>query len=379
MPTGKLRESRRMNCEEENTVMLEDYIKDLRAACRPENTIQSYRFAVNDFLEFMLGLDLRQVTHRDIREWLHWQQAQGCSSQTLSQRRGALASFFLFLQRAEVIKDSPLRLLESHKVSRKLPRFFSCRAIEKLIATAATPREFALLETFYATGARIAEIAALKIEDIDFSGRTARLFGKGQKERIVPINRKAIAALDAYLSDRKKGFVFVQEPETRSTIQRGGVSQDRYGAWRGWWRELDATGKHVMHSVRLGDYELRSREQARAKLEAHLSSLAAFPPVKERAAAAEGGPLSIRQIARIVEQVGRRAGLGHIHAHMLRHTFATHLLDGGADLRSIQALLGHADISTTTIYVHVSMGHLRDTLEKCHPRWKEDNDGQEKA
>ncbi len=376
MPTGRLRPGRRMNCEEENAAVLEDYIKDLRAACRPENTIQSYRFAVNDFLEFMLGLDLRQVTHRDIREWLHWQQAQGCSAQTLSQRRGALASFFLFLQRADVIKDSPLRLVESHKVGRRLPRFFSRRAIEKLLATAATPREFALLETFYATGARIAEIAALKIEDIDFLGRTVRLFGKGQKERIVPINRKAIAALQDYLGERKKGFVFVQEPPMRSisAIQRGGVSRDRWGVWRGWWRERDSTGKRIMRSVRLGDYELRTREQARAALEAYLSSLSAFPPIKERPAAAEGGPLGIRQIARIVEQVGRRAGLGHIHAHMLRHTFATHLLDGGADLRSIQELLGHADISTTTIYVHVSMVHLRATLERCHPHWKENND-----
>lgn len=377
MPTGKLREARHMNCEEENTRLLEEFGKELRVGNRSENTIRSYGFAINDFLTFTLGLDLREVSHNDIREWLHWLHAQGCSAQTLSQRKYALSSFFQFLQRHDVVKDSPVRLIANRKVTRKLPRFRSLEDIEKLIAAARTPRELALIETWYATGARISEIAGLKVENLDFSGRTVRLFGKGQKERLVPINPKARAALEAYLGDRSRGFVFVAEPQTRGTIQRGGVSQDRYGVWRGWWREMDSAGKRVMHSIRLGDYELRTREQARAALEAYLSPLLAFPPAKECTPGDK--PLNRRQIARILEQVALRAGLGHVNPHSIRHSVATHLLERGADLRSIQEFLGHESIMTTQIYTHISTGHLRETLEKCHPHWKENNDEQEKA
>ena len=106
MPTGKLVESRRMNCQEENTSHLEEFLKEMRIEGRSEHTITAYRFAVRDFLDFTLGLNLRQVKHQDIREWLHWIQAQGAGPQTMAQRKYALSSFFQFLQRTEMVKDS---------------------------------------------------------------------------------------------------------------------------------------------------------------------------------------------------------------------------------------------------------------------------------
>jgi len=357
-PAGKLTEGRRMNSEEANAALLEEFLKDIRVANRSENTVSSYRQAIADFLKFTLGLDVRQATHRDIREWLHWLDAQGQSSGTISQRKYALAAFFQFLQKIDEVKDSPVRLVANRKVVRKLPQVMSVEDVDRLIAATANLRDRALVETFYATGCRVSEITGLLIEDLDLPGRTAKVIGKGDKQRLVPLTDRATELLSDYLQGRTRGPVFIQE----TVVQLGGVSRDKWGVWRGYWRESRPDGKPIMRSVRLGDYELATKESAQEALDRHLAK----NPVATRPC--NNKPIDSHTIRSILDVAARRAGLSyHVHPHMLRHAVATHLLDNGANLRFIQILLGHSTIQTTQIYTHVSTRRLRETVAKCHP------------
>ena len=314
MPTGKLVESRRMNCQEENTSHLEEFLKEMRIEGRSEHTITAYRFAVRDFLDFTLGLDLRQVKHQDIREWLHWIQAQGAGPQTMAQRKYALSSFFQFLQRTEMVKDSPVRFIANRKVARRLPRFLSVEEVEKLIAAARTIRDRALFEFMYSTGCRIAEVVGARVENL--SDHTIRVIGKGDKERIVILGSRAMDCLQTYLRGRTTGPLFAAEQSRRKdngswwaggATRTGGVSQDRYGTWRGYWREIDANGKRIMRSIKLGDYEIRTREQAWELLRPHLPA-----PIGCGLKAIDAHTIRL-----ILSDAGRRAGIGHVHPHML--------------------------------------------------------------
>ena len=158
MPIGKLRQERSLGHQEENADHLDQFLKDLHIEGRSEHTITAYRFAVRDFIDFTLGLALHEVKHQDVREWLHWIHEQGAGPQTMAQRKYALSSFFQFLQKIEVVSDSPVRFIANHKVVRRLPRFLSVGEVEKLIAAAQTIRDRALFEFMYSTGCRIAEV-----------------------------------------------------------------------------------------------------------------------------------------------------------------------------------------------------------------------------
>jgi integrase/recombinase XerD len=210
----------------------------------------------------------------------------------------------------------------------------------------------------YATGCRISEITGMLIENLDLNGHSVKVLAKGNKELIVPLTDCAAQLLAEYLQDRKTGPVFVAE----STFQLGGVSRDKYGTWRGFWRESEPDGKLKMLSVRLGDYELKTKEAAEEALSRHLATRKL--PVKPGRTTALAG----HSVRSILSTAAKRAGLTcRVYPHLLRHSLATHLLESGMDLRAIQELLGHKSIVTTQIYTHVSVSHLRQTLERFHP------------
>lgn len=218
-----------------------------------------------------------------------------------------LKIFFRFLQKRHHIEIDPAEPLLSPRTTAKLPETLNTETVEQLLSSINAEkklgkRDLALLELFYASGLRLSEICNARLEFLDLDDHFLRITGKGNKTRLVPVGKQALAALNRYLSSERPNLV------TRKT------------------------SSYIFLSIR-------------------------------------GGPLSPDRVRQIVKERAKQAGIDqNIYPHLLRHSFATHLLENGADLRVIQELLGHADIATTQIYTHVDQKHLKVIHKNFHPR-----------
>ncbi|MGB5696220.1 MAG: tyrosine recombinase XerC [Polyangiales bacterium] len=231
---------------------------------------------------------------------------------TMKKKVSAIRSFFTFLLKRHLIDHNPASALRSPKIGKSLPRFLSVEQAFRVVdsppkepkrAKSLRARDRALLETLYGTGVRVGELAAMNLDHCDFGESSVRVLGKGGKERMVPLGKSAVDALKCYLPERLG---------------------------------LLAKAKH-------GDADALWLSQG-------------------------GRRLSVRQIQNVVQRYGTLgAGRGDLHPHAMRHTCATHLLDAGADLRSIQELLGHSSLSTTQRYTHVSVDRLMEVYDRAHP------------
>jgi integrase/recombinase XerD len=277
------------------------------------NTLNAYRTDLLQYGEYLSAHDLDALTVRpaDVADFLA-ELATGegrpaVSSSTIHRKAACLRSFYKHLRRDELIGDDPTAALSAPRRSKKLPQVLNYAEVQKLLASprGSEPtalRDRALLEVMYACGLRASETIGLELGDIDMREGFLRARGKGSKERLVPLGRKAIAAISAYL--------------------RGGRSK------------------------LIG-------ERHEAKLFVNF----------------RGGPLTRQGLYKIVQKHARDAGLaGRMSPHTLRHSFATHLLAGGCDLRAVQEMLGHADISTTQMYTHLSGDRLKEVYFSAHPR-----------
>lgn len=235
---------------------------------------------------------------------------RGLSPATTRRRMSALRQFYRFLLQENVRGDDPTARLDAPKRARRLPKTLSLEEIEALIGAAENARDKALIELLYGAGLRVNELVSLPLRMAPKPGQSHMIIeGKGGKERLVALGRPALAALDAHLAARA-------------------------GA-------------------------LPKNEAQKARAERWL-----FP-----SSSAADGKLTRRRVAQILEQAAAKAGIdpARVSPHVLRHAFATHLVEGGADLRTVQTLLGHADIATTQIYTHVAEGRLKTLVETKHP------------
>lgn len=273
-----------------------------------DNTLRAYCHDIRSYLDWCArkGLDPLKVEYRAFRGYLVELNAAGYTAKTNARRLSAVRTFYKFLNANDATQLNPAAAASSPKLSRDLPRKASESDIQAILAVceddAVGLRDQAFLELLYASGARIAELARLEALDVDFADASVRLFGKGSKERIVPLYSVALDAVRAY-------------------IERG-------------------------RPALLGD------ERSNALF---ISS--------------RGRAMSADSLRRVFKQRAAQAGLDpQLHPHDMRHAFATDLVQGGADLRSVQEMLGHSSLSTTQIYTHLSLQHMKDVYKQAHPR-----------
>jgi integrase/recombinase XerD len=273
-------------------------------------TVDAYRRDLERLVTFMTTRGVRRaadVTATDLREFTYFLKDQGLQATSIRRNVSAVRTFFGYLIAEGVVVTDPTDRVELPKTWRRLPGVLSRDDIGKLL-DAPDPadrlfwRDKALLEFAYASGVRVSELMSVKVRDVDLQEGLALVFGKGAKERIVPLGRAALQALIVYLREIRPGLVR-QESQGVVFVNARGRPLTRMGVWK------------------------------------------------------------------ILQRHVRRAGIRkRVTPHTLRHSFATHLLEGGADLASVQEMLGHADIATTQIYTHVEREYLRDVYRRFHPR-----------
>lgn len=275
-----------------------------------KNTIEAYGHGLNRFSNHLREKGIREwtnVTKFEVKAFLLLLKRKGFSTKTVVRNLVAIRSFFKFLTQEGILEVNPTEELESPKIAKTLPKILSLKEVEQLLEqpNLQTPlgiRDRAMLELLYATGMRVSELVRLPMNQVNLEGGYARLYGKGSKERIVPLGREAMKWVNLYLKT------------VREKLAKGKESQFLF---------INRSGKGM------------SRQRFWKNLKAY----------------------------------GQRAGIQKkIAPHLLRHSFASHLLERGADLRSVQMMLGHVDISTTQIYTHVTGERLKKVHQRFHPR-----------
>ena len=280
------------------------------------NTVSTYASEARSFLEFLggNGRDAASADLNDVTAYITTRKVEGLDQRTLAKAASAIRSFFRFLMLEGKSDANPARLLESSRVTMKLPRYLTPEEVDLLLdaCPSDTPlgrRDRALFELIYSCGLRVSEAVELTVDRVSLAEGLVRVLGKGSRERLVPVGARACGELAAYLG------------EVRPALLRGRAAVD--------WLFLGRGGRKLSRKT---VWKTFKRIAARAGIET------------------EG------------------SGLPSAKVHTLRHSFATHMLQGGADLRSVQEMLGHADISTTQIYTHVSQDVLKRTHREFHPR-----------
>jgi integrase/recombinase XerD len=278
--------------------------------CRVEkgltaNTLSAYSTDLDRFVEFCGSSDPADT--RVIQSYLDSLYAAKLSPRSIARRLTTLRNFFAFLMREGSIKSDPVSVLAAPRQWKTLPKYLSIQQVDALLnapdcAKPAGLRDKAMLEFLYATGVRVTELCTAELSGLSLDMGIVRIAGKGRKERLVPIGRSAVQALNAYLTSGRPALL-----KGRASPHVFVSAQGRCLTRQGFWKLLKGYGKKIGIWQRLSP-------------------------------------------------------------HVVRHSFATHLLEGGADLRSVQAMLGHADITTTQIYTHVLKSRLRSTVDRHHPR-----------
>jgi integrase/recombinase XerD len=320
------------------------------------STQESYCRIVLRLCRYLGNKVMRDVTPMVIGDFLAATLPPKWSDDHVSHQLGALRCFFDFLYLGGIVDKVAPRFLRARSHVRKLPKTLRPAQIRKLIAATDNTRDRALIEVFYATGCRVGEVTRIRVETIDFRRRCFPVAAK-RKERIVYFGPAAARAIRKYLGSRRTGYLF----QDIIPQQNGYLTHTRF-AWVGVWRDFrDEKDYGKKHTKYFGSLESVSRANAIRRFRRFVKDVDLARPNPDR-------PLTRSSLGRIVQEAGRRAKLGMVNPHMLRHSFATHMLERGADIRAIQELLGHSYLSSTQIYTRVSNKVVASAFRKFHPR-----------
>ncbi len=293
-------------------VFLDEYLAVLKLEKNlAQNTIESYRSDITNLFQFLENYNIKdpqQIKYEYLSDFFKFLREAGLSNTSASRYHSSLKGFFLYLFQSNYITENPVEKIPAPKLSKKLPSVLTVNEIDTIltqpdITNKLGLRDKALLELFYACGLRVSELINLKISGLYFREEVIRVFGKGSKERLVPIGSSAVNWINEYLK------------KSRPLLEKKGKSEN-----------------YLFLNIR-------------------------------------GAKLSRMGVWKIVDRYVKEAKIDkEVHPHTFRHSFATHLLEGGADLRAVQEMLGHSDISTTQIYTHIDRDFIKQVHRDFHPR-----------
>jgi len=293
-------------------LFLKEYLNVLRLEKNlSENTVISYSNDISALFRFLESYgvsDPSGISYNQIASFFRSLNSLGLASSSSARYYSSIKGFFKYLFINKYIKENPVEKLMPPKLSKNLPEVLSVNDIDSILSKPDTEdklglRDRAILELLYACGTRVSEMINLQLSDLFFRDEVIRVFGKGSKERLVPIGRSAVSWVNLYLKNSRPLLEKKMKSENYLFLNSRGSRLSRMGAWK------------------------------------------------------------------IIDRYAKEAGIMKaVHPHTFRHSFATHLLEGGADLRAVQEMLGHADISTTQIYTHIDREYIKQVHRDCHPR-----------
>lgn len=295
---------------------MEMFLKEYLAHIKLEknlskNTVSSYKNDITAFISYLKSRGIEDpsiISSNDIGGFFKTIKELGLSGSSSARYFSSLKGFFLYLLKNNYIIKNPIEKITAPKIAKRLPGVLDVNEIDKILSTPDVKeklglRDKAILELFYACGTRVSELIDLKVNDLFFDDEIIRVFGKGSKERLIPIGSSAIRWVGEYLKKSRPLLMKKSKSENNLFLNSRGSKFSRMGVWK------------------------------------------------------------------IIDRYVKEAGIEkEVHPHTFRHSFATHLLEGGADLRAVQEMLGHADISTTQIYTHVDRDYIKQIHKQYHPR-----------
>lgn len=276
-----------------------------------QNTVSSYKIDINAFISFLKdsGIDDPSGISSDhIGSFFKTLKELGLLGSSSARYFSSLKGFFLYLLKNKYIVKNPIEKITAPRISKKLPGVLDVNEVEKILSAPDANdklglRDKAMLELFYACGTRVSELINIKVNDLFFEDEIIRVFGKGSKERLIPVGSSAVKWVGEYLKKSRPLLMKKSKSENNLFLNSRGSKLSRMGVWK------------------------------------------------------------------IIDRYVKQAGIEKdVHPHTFRHSFATHLLEGGADLRAVQEMLGHADISTTQIYTHIDRDYIKQVHKQYHPR-----------
>ena len=348
--------TRRGNLKKVNLEMADRFGRWLSAQKYSSSTQERYCCIARKLCHHIGKKALSSVTPMDIGDYLTRTLPDRWADNYISDQLSALRSFFDFLYLGGVVDSVAPRFLKARARAKALPRTLTCAQIKKLIRTAHHPRDRALVELLYSTGCRIGEVRTLRVEAIDFKGRKFKVNSK-RKDRIVYFGAHAAKAMQLYLNGRRTGYLF----QDKIDPQQGYITHGRT-TWIGSWKDSRPDQKRgTKHTKSLGKRSKASLATAQRRFRKFLRDIDLVRNKRDR-------PMNRSSLSTIVRELGRRAGIGKVSPHVIRHSFATHLLERGADIRAIQELLGHAYLTSTQVYTRISNNAVRSAFRRFHPR-----------